>query len=262
MPVDPGNRAADPRRHGGGLLPRGRQPCAAGARSRSAETAACGLVAPPAPRSAQLQRREDRPRRRRAVERVEVDPRSAPREQLRALERRVGDAEFEHRLGVVGPEFERFQQRRRDRRAAHRGHRLDLRDVRDRHDPRDDRDFDSGETGRVDEPHVVLVVEEQLRDQEPRAAVDLRLQELQVAERVAGLRVEPRGSRRRRRRRLDARLRSAPRARSSDSAHRDGAAIRSHRAAGRRGARARSRCRPRRARRASRTTRRGWRRRT
>ena len=53
------------------------------------------------PRAAELQRAEDRARRGRAVERVEVDARARRREQLGALERRVGDAELGDRLVVA-----------------------------------------------------------------------------------------------------------------------------------------------------------------
>ncbi len=56
----------------------------------------------PLPRPGELQGTEDRPCSGRAVERVEVDPRRAGGEQLGALKRRIGDAEVEHRLGVLG----------------------------------------------------------------------------------------------------------------------------------------------------------------
>jgi len=48
-----------------------------------------------APTAAELQRAEDRARRRPSVERVEVNPRRARRKQLRTLQRRVRDAEVE-----------------------------------------------------------------------------------------------------------------------------------------------------------------------
>src|SRR5262249_48713739 len=54
-----------------------------------------------APRAPQPQRREDRARRRRAVERAEVDAGRAVGEEVGALHRRVGDAEVRDRARVV-----------------------------------------------------------------------------------------------------------------------------------------------------------------
>ena len=55
------------------------------------------------PRPQQPQRGQDRARRGRAVQRVEVDARRAARQQLGALQRGVGDAELEHRVGAMRP---------------------------------------------------------------------------------------------------------------------------------------------------------------
>ena len=75
-----------------------------------------------------------------------------------------------------------------------RGDPLDLRDVRDRHDPGDDRDVDAGVARARDELEVDRVVEEQLRDEELRAGVDLLLEVAQVDLRVGGVDVASRGS--------------------------------------------------------------------
>ena len=60
-----------------------------------------GVAAGPLPRLRGLQRAEHRARRRRPVQGVEVDPRRARDQELRALLRRVGDAELELALRVV-----------------------------------------------------------------------------------------------------------------------------------------------------------------
>ena len=70
------------------------------------------------PRALQPQRAEDGAGRRRLVEHVEVDAGGAAREQVGALQGRVGDAELEDRVGLVGVPVERLVQVRGDRRAA------------------------------------------------------------------------------------------------------------------------------------------------
>ena len=70
----------------------------------------------PHPGAQQLQRREDRPGGRRAVERVEVDAGRSARQQLGALQRGVGDPELGDRLGIGGPLLELLEQRLGDRR--------------------------------------------------------------------------------------------------------------------------------------------------
>ena len=76
-----------------------------------------------APRShgrARLERGQDRARRRRLVQRVEVDARRAAREQVGALQRRVGDAQLGDRLLALRvPCLELLVQGGRDGRAAH-----------------------------------------------------------------------------------------------------------------------------------------------
>jgi len=89
-----------------------------------------------------------------------VDARRAAREQLGALERRVGDAEVDDRLGIVLARVERVEQGRGYRRAAHRREALYLLRVRDRHDARHDRDVYPGGARVLDEAEVRLVVEE------------------------------------------------------------------------------------------------------
>ena len=80
----------------------------------------------PRPRVRGAQRRQDRARCGRAVERVEVDPGRASRQEIGALESRVGDSELCDRFRVVGAPVELALELGRDRRAAHAGDRLDL----------------------------------------------------------------------------------------------------------------------------------------
>ena len=198
-----------------------------------------------APRGHQPQRAEDRPCRGRAVQRVEVDARRAVGEQVGALERRVGDAEVGHGARLVAAQLELAQQPVGDVRAAHLRDPLDLAGVRDRHDARDDRDLDPDLPRAGDEVVVALVVEEELRDQEARSRVDLRLEVAQVALGVGRMDVHLGEARRADREvvlvadQLDqlARVAQAAVGRAS---------TRSARAAGRRAGRGRSRC-PRRA---------------
>src|SRR5205814_5930127 len=72
--------------------------------------------------------RQDRPRRRRAVERVEVDSGCAAREQVRALERGVGDTQILDRVGVLRPRGQFTVELVRDARVAQLGEALDLRE--------------------------------------------------------------------------------------------------------------------------------------
>ena len=92
------------------------------------------IEATPAPGAAEPQRAEDRARRGRAVQRVEVDARAPRPQQLGALQRRVGDAELGDRLVVAAACLELPREAvRQMRRAAHLGDPLDLVDVDDRH---------------------------------------------------------------------------------------------------------------------------------
>ena len=108
-------------------------------------------------------------------------------EQVGALERGVGDAEVGHRSGWSARRPSSRTQVARDRGAAHAREALDLLVVGDRHDPRDDRDVDADVARAGDELPVDRVVEEQLRDQEARAGVDLLLAVAQVALRRLGV---------------------------------------------------------------------------
>src|SRR6266852_3057672 len=114
---------------------------------------------------------EDGARRRRAVERVEVDARRALAEQLgaRALARRVEPGR--HLIAAA----------RRDA--------LDLRPVGDRHDAGHERHADSGAARTLDEAEVVGVVVEELRDDDIETRVDLELQVPDILLAVAALRV-------------------------------------------------------------------------
>ena len=109
-----------------------------------------------------------------------MDAGGAAREQVGALERRVRDAELDHRVGVLAPQLELLEQRAGDRGAAHLREALDLLDVRDRDDPGDDRDLDPDGARLLDPVEVEPVVEEQLRDQEARARRELLAQEPEV----------------------------------------------------------------------------------
>src|SRR5262245_52523453 len=116
-----------------------------------------------------------------------MDARRAALEQRGALSGRVVDADVHHDLRVVAHAGEPLAQVLRDARAAHRREALELVDVRDRHDPRDDGDRDARFAGSGYELEVAARVEEELRDQEARAGVDLGLQVLQAAVEVAAL---------------------------------------------------------------------------
>src|ERR671915_786271 len=135
----------------------------------------------PRPGVRRSQRRQDRPGCRRAIQGVEVDPGRAPRQEIGALEGRIGDPELGNRFRVVGAPVQLALELARDRRAAHLGEALDLAVVRDRHDPRHDRHAYAGSAGVLDEVEVEIVVEEQLRDQEARPGVLLGARVAQVA---------------------------------------------------------------------------------
>ena len=109
-----------------------------------------------------------------------MDPGRALGQQVGALQRRVGDAEVGHRARVVDAHVELGDQVGRDHRAAHLRDAPDLAVVGDRHDPRHDRHVDADLARPRHEVVVEGVVEEQLRDQEARARVDLLLEVAQV----------------------------------------------------------------------------------
>ena len=171
------------------------------------------------------QRGQDRPRCRRAVQRVEVDSGRAARQEIGALEGRVGDPELCNRFRVVGAPVELPLEVLRDRGAAHLGEALDLAVVRDRHDPRDDRHVDAGRARLLDVVEVELVVEEELGDQEARRRPRPSPSRSGGRWRGRARRGGSRGSRRRRRRSRSARG-SAGSARRSRRA-RPGAAVHS-----------------------------------
>src|SRR3954453_1610835 len=120
-------------------------------------------------------------RRERTIERIEMDAGRATSDQVAALSRRVLDAERADGVGVVAARLARGEQRRRNGRAAERGEALDLREVRDRHDAGDDRHFDTRAARALDERKIVLVVEEELRDQKVSAGLDLGLEIAEIA---------------------------------------------------------------------------------
>ena len=137
-------------------------------------------------------------------------PGAPPREQLGALQRRVGDPEVEHRLGVVLAYAQLATQAVGDRGAA------DIALMRSTWPTwvigmiaGDDRDFDPRGARAGDEVEVEGVVEEQLGDQEVHSRAHLlgEVLEVLVGARPRGC-VSP-GSRRRRSRRGSRRLISA-----------------------------------------------------
>ena len=145
----------------------------------------------PHPWPQQLQRGQDRARGRGAVERVEVDAGRAAGQQLGALQRRVGDAELEHGVGVVGAPA-------RAPRAAAAGMLGPHMPVIVLIWPRSVIGMMPGRIGTSmpaarassTKREVELVVEEQLGDQERDAAVDLLLEEAQVVGEVGRLGVD------------------------------------------------------------------------
>ena len=119
------------------------------------------------PRAQQLQRAEDRARRRRAVQRVEVDARA----RRRPAARRTAASRRRRRAprpppGSSARASSSLAQPVRDDGAAQRRDPLELGDVRDRHDAGDDRHLDADRARARDEVEVGGVVEEQLRDEE------------------------------------------------------------------------------------------------
>src|SRR6266849_3721555 len=119
---------------------------------------------------------EDGARRRRAVERVEVDARRALAEQLGALARCPLDADPDGGRLVVARALERRAEPGRHLIAAERRDALDLRPVGDRHDAGHERHADPGAARTLDEAEVVGVVVEELRDDDIETRVDLELQ--------------------------------------------------------------------------------------
>src|SRR5579862_9738993 len=105
---------------------------------------------------------DDHPSRRRLVERVEVNPRHAPREKLHALHRRMRHPELDDGLRVVLQSLELQGQSHRDGRAAQPDEPVDLLEAGDRHDPGDDRYVDPRSPRALDEIEIESVVEEQL----------------------------------------------------------------------------------------------------
>jgi len=114
----------------------------------------------------------------------------APGEDIADPDVRRVDADLVHRIRPLRLDrFELGEQAVRDLRAAHADEPLDLRHVRDRHDPRDDRHLDAHRAGLVAEAVELGVVEEELRDDEVGAVVDLALQVLHVAREIQALRM-------------------------------------------------------------------------
>src|SRR5829696_3195517 len=105
----------------------------------------------PVPRARGAERGEDRPGRRRLVERVEVDPGRTAGEQVGALERGERDAEVLDRLRVVLARGELALEVLGDRCAAHARYALELLVVGDGDDAGDDRHVDAPVARRLDE---------------------------------------------------------------------------------------------------------------
>ena len=99
------------------------------------------------------------------------------------------DAEGAHRGRVVHEAFHLQRHPARDLDAVARRELRDLRVVVDRHDARHDGHRDAQRAHLVDEVEVGVGVEEELRDRRVGAGLDLVREVLQVAPRVALLRV-------------------------------------------------------------------------
>ena len=155
-------------------------------RRLGAESALRGAL----PRPRRPQRAEHGARRRRAVERVEVDPGRAAGEQLLALPRGVGDAELASASSSPPSASIAGSSSARDRRVAEVADPRHLGEAGDRDHPGDDRHVDPALARRGDEVEVDAVVEEELGDQEAGAGVDLGLQVGEVGLEVGGLGVD------------------------------------------------------------------------
>src|SRR5690606_15625621 len=158
---------------------------------RPAVNAASSIAGPSHRHVAQPQDLEDRARRRRLVQGVEVDPRDRrARGREGAVDRRgeqgaalvggVRDAGPEHLLRVALGAAQALAQALGDAGAAQLGEALDLLVVGDGHDAGEDRDGDAGRGGAGDEVVVGAVVEEELGDEEVDAGVDLVLEPAEV----------------------------------------------------------------------------------
>src|SRR5262245_33724987 len=130
---------------------------------------------------------EDRARRGRLVERIEMNSGSSGAQELGALPRPVLDAEREPGLRIVAGALERLGELRGHGVARQLRDALDLARVRDRHDARHERNADARPARALDEAEVVGVVVEQLRDDDVEAGVDLLLQMPDAHVEVAGL---------------------------------------------------------------------------
>ena len=78
---------------------------------------------------------------------VTAAPQQTVLEQVAGLQRGVGHAQLQNRIGIVGPGLELGQQGGRDAGAAHAGDGLDLAQVGDGHDPGGDRGLDTRRSG-------------------------------------------------------------------------------------------------------------------
>src|SRR3954453_18981080 len=143
----------------------------------------------PLPGPRRPQRPQHRPRCRRSVEGVEVNSGRAGDQQLRALLRRVSDAELELALRLAPGRREGGSQGRWNRRVAEVANPLRLRAAGDRDHPSQDRHLDPRRPRRPHEVEVDLVVEEELGDQKVGAGIDLRLQVAEIRIKVGRLRV-------------------------------------------------------------------------
>ena len=111
-------------------------------------------------------------------------------EQLLALACGVGDAEVELGLLVAVERLHGLGQRVGYDRLAELAEAHESGHLGDRHDSGDDRNVDSRLARRRERVPVDLVVEEELRDQEPRAVVHLGLQEGDVGLEARCLRMD------------------------------------------------------------------------
>src|SRR5262245_31060936 len=130
---------------------------------------------------------EDRARRRRLVEGVEVDAGRASPQELRALPRAILDAEGHPGDGVVACSLEGGRELGRHRVARQLRDALDLPRVGDRHDAGHEGHGDARTPRPLDEAEVELVVVEELGDDDVEPRVNLHLEVLDAELEVTAL---------------------------------------------------------------------------
>src|SRR5262249_43834138 len=132
------------------------------------------------PSASRAQRADNHPRRRRLVQSVEVDARSAAPQKLYALHRRVCHPELRHGSRVILDFFQVHRKAIGTRRAKQSDEAVDLLDIGDRHDARHDGNVDSDPPGPLDKVEIEGVVEKELSDDEIQSGIDFLLEVSQI----------------------------------------------------------------------------------